>query len=619
MLGSGGDAGRIARMVRRYAPGADDGAVRSAARRLLASAMDAGPVHAARMQDEGIVAAGPVALGLVVWTARDGRSAFGSPGVLVCLSFDGEGFTAEPWRRSDGAWTRETSKARSAMGMVASPTLLVQRSLHGIAAIIEAETGQRMDRQDHPLAHEMCRILDMRVRRSIRVFLDRTGRILGADRWEILSRANKDPFEDWRFFLAGGERGKRRMQALASYPALGFLMPKLREVIDEGRPLMPALADEVAAAASGLDTGLSSLKAAISRTGRTRNPAPVRTLADRLMARCGMEGGATGHVDWRGRSEAPGLCDVIVASSVPPEWMPDEEVFEGWRYVVSALPHSRCRLWDAEDFRSAAKALRSIRGKWSRARAEIASLNPPGHGSSPSVAGERIRECGLVVARRRFLLWHWASQPFLGLARASALWHRRPGPSLRGITGARTGLPRWRTPLRSFKDRSGIATCLGDAEALIREGMELGHCVGTYTPRCLFGRDGWKGRPSHIVSIRTKQGRSTAEIVWADRKAQVVQHHGPLDGLPLQENSVLLSRPCAAAARGWAEKGFVSAEEDARKRMRDGMHASMAAGFYVQDDKMRAASAAYWRPFFPLAGREGWEDRIVSMVFQRND
>lgn len=85
---------------------------------------------------------------------------------------------------------------------------------------------------------------------------------------------------------------------------------------------------------------------------------------------------------------------------------------------------------------------------------------------------------------------------------------------------------------------------LATPAALVAEGEEMDHCVGTYVPEVERGAT-W------IISIRVGEARSTAQL---DAQRSVVQHYGPRNSVPDEACHALLSAWLEQPAARWEEK-----------------------------------------------------------------
>lgn len=76
--------------------------------------------------------------------------------------------------------------------------------------------------------------------------------------------------------------------------------------------------------------------------------------------------------------------------------------------------------------------------------------------------------------------------------------------------------------------------CLNNYHALIQEGKEMHHCVGGYSYLCMTDE-------THILSIKTKQGMSTAEIITKNNNCHIIQHYTKYNKEPHKNNELLLN------------------------------------------------------------------------------
>jgi hypothetical protein len=193
---------------------------------------------------------------------------------------------------------------------------------------------------------------------------------------------------------------------------------------------------------------------------------------------------------------------------------------------------------------------------------------------------ERRPPSGLSVVAHRLLL---GDKGFPAAVDAAARWNGglTAIADVVAAVGASEGV-RWAPAFAPVRDRLGVVvTCIADAEEMLREARDLGHCVCTYLPRCLAGE-------SVIASVRSVapdgtvlERLSTIELRWdGDGGLRPVQHHGAANGPPpdvavlaLRRFSGLLQREGVALERrgepAMANAVLLSLYVDRYEEMRD--------------------------------------------------
>jgi hypothetical protein len=83
-------------------------------------------------------------------------------------------------------------------------------------------------------------------------------------------------------------------------------------------------------------------------------------------------------------------------------------------------------------------------------------------------------------------------------------------------------------------DNKESVICLNNYHSLIKEGKTMHHCVGGYSYLCM-------NNETHILSIKTKYGMSTAEIVTTTNKCHISQHYTKYNKKPHEYNEKLLN------------------------------------------------------------------------------
>ena len=316
------------------------------------------------------------------------------------------------------------------------------------------------------------------------------------------------PFSTYQWYCGGNdEQRKRRLQASAAFPIFSHRLPKLEAVIDEGLPLTPALCEI---------------------TGFT--PIVLRRLVGMTWQRLG------GHhyamiADADPQRPLPMLLQQVPGDRIPKsrqEWI-DIGVAAGFFARNGGFP--------AQDNTVAAAGQ-----DWS----SFAQLVHKGLGDGISDMAKHLRmACTGIMPGSTMLMTHfdtdigWTSDSYarailsqLGkqggskqLAEFNHRWHatqpwRTAAQRMirRDILG--DDLLSWKPLTRKpFSSQNGTVTWLTDEDLLATEGLQLRHCVGSYSYNCLSGF-------THIGSVADKDGnRSTIEIlINEDGKPEVVQH-----------------------------------------------------------------------------------------------
>lgn len=342
------------------------------------------------------------------------------------------------------------------------------------------------------------------------------------------------PYATYQWYCGkNDEQRKRRLQASAAFPIFSHRLPKVEATIDEGRPLTPALCD---------------------LTGFT--PIVLRRLVGMTWQRMG------GHhymaiADADPDRPLPLLLRQVPGDRVPTcrqEWL-DIAVVASFFAKTSGFPaQSNTVAAAGQDWSAFAQLVHKgladgINDMAQHLRMACTGLIPgssyllPYHGAdigwgdnayARAVLSQLGRQGGskqLVEFNHR---WH-VTQPWRTAAQRMIR---------REVLGSH--LLTWRPLTRkTFSSSNGTVTWLTDEDQLATEGLELRHCVGSYSYNCLSGL-------THIGSITDRDGnRSTIEIFINDSgEPEDVQHRAIWNSEPTDAAKDLAHEFITSVLRG---------------------------------------------------------------------
>lgn len=304
---------------------------------------------------------------------------------------------------------------------------------------------------------------------------------------------------------ADPEKTERRLQASDAFPLFTSLIKKLEKEIDEGRPLLPALARE---------TGLSVPQ--------------IRVLSGVHWQRLGAMAYAV-----------KGVCRFSCLNGILPERLPrNRKEWQAWgrlseqswipkeklRDVISANWSGYGSLLDADFLHAVEASARDLR--------PLVTGFVLLHGDRAEYLRETIisQVCGDKFGLKRMRRfnddWHKGQE-----RRATAL--RQIRKDLFGITEA----AKWPALTEEeFECVHGRLQWLTDEDQLVVEGQTLRHCVGSYSRYCIEGT-------SHIAAVMATDGsRSTVEFgIGTEGRLVLRQHQAFMDTPPLPGSNAVVS------------------------------------------------------------------------------
>lgn len=329
-----------------------------------------------------------------------------------------------------------------------------------------------------------------------------------------------------------------RRQASDVFPMFSILLPSLEQVIDKGQPLLPEL------------SGLTRLP-----------PSILKKLQGNSWQKMGKSFSLFSTIDSMER-----LGDFL--KEVPPENLPELKEWSSvdelskrknrWGYPYPVNFARNCsREWEKYNLRLSHsqwfEAVNDTAEKLATAVNGVLYEGPFVHKTDNKFAErilvEHIFGEHMGVKRMKTFIDEWHSM----VTRATAGMQTIRRKVFEGVTY------RWE-PLfdEVFECAKGRLVWLTDEEMLLEEGIEMKHCVGSFSHRCMVGR-------SHIASIIGKDGsRSTVEISPEIDRLDVAQHQAYLNHDPKGDVVEVLNAFLASKSpRMWATK--VLTEEALKK------------------------------------------------------
>ena len=395
----------------------------------------------------------------------------------------------------------------------------------------------------------------------------------------------------YNHLAAGGdaEISKRRVQAARAVGALRELLPDLdaaKEAIDAGRPLLPALSEDV----RGLDKIslrlLSKTDPAILRAAGVSPRDAVAALSavrpdhhpDRGEGPSGARWSALLRT-WRCISDLASECRLdpkpLMAIEAP-VWLKGEvrdpvdriatrdAVLGFHRHVLVPLAIDALARTGARPGDSGFPFLVS------------GALGERGWRGTEILQSALLR--GRTVSRMQELAKRWHAEG----AAIGAVVAQKPQEEAGSASLSWEPIsPPWRSP-------SGIlvAPLVCDKD-LAAESDAMDHCVGRggYLPKCLY-------ESTHILSLRDAAGArlSTVEVDMGDGSPRVIQHRGPSNAEPCAEAKGALRDWLSACGKDIpVDPGALSAAQDRRREQR-GEHAVVElVGYDISKPRLREA------------------------------
>lgn len=322
---------------------------------------------------------------------------------------------------------------------------------------------------------------------------------------DVRKAALRDPqatYSLYNWFAAGGgDRRLRRLQASESFPIASRILPTVEKAVDDGYSLIEALSEA---------TGMSKAQVRDLRSVYWQTVGARNLGAALAMAGVPQERMPTSKKDWQQVSE-------IVGQKINDgDWislLPIEVRRKFMKAASSDWSGYRDLLMHRDFLRAVADMAESLAPLVTgRLTAERCLHTPIFVMIFVMVGGESF---GLKRLRKFGDAWH------AGVSRRVAI-ERTIKKKAFGNT-----LSRWPALAGDFANEFGEMRWLLDEDQLAAEGLEMGHCVGSYVDDCVQGG-------SYIASFRGSDGsRSTAEFFLDRGKIKPAQHKAHFNREPV--------------------------------------------------------------------------------------